>query len=169
MNDITPTSQALAKVEESKSELHAALAKFAEAAQQLEPAQRPAAFEVMKSGKALFEEGYASVRDKLVERGLDIGEPAGDKGTRVLREGAFETRVIPTRSGLDPRLVEAMLLRRKLPLKEYMVPTITYTLGEDHRAKLATAIAAGLLTQADVDACKYEVSYRVEVRRARDG
>jgi len=103
--------------------------------------------------------------DVLNERATDVVRASGkretDKGTMSVVLGAHTLRAIPTRTGTDPKKLEAHLRTAGINPEVCMDATITYKVNDE---KLKQALASGKLTQAEVDACKYDTSFRLEVK-----
>lgn len=144
--------------------LKLALREFASTVGIVKDEQVPQALQILKEGQELFKGGYENMRERFLKLAKEQGTKVGDKGSMQLEMGGKVGVAVPTRSGYDPKLVEAMLRRRKLDPGTWMEMEITYGLD---LFKLASAREQGLIDDADLEGCKYKPSYRVEVRDAR--
>jgi hypothetical protein len=112
-----------------------------------------------------MEKALEQAEDVLIERAIDVVRATGkretDKGTMSVVLGAHTLRAIPTRTGTDPKKLEAHLRTKGVNPDVCMDATITYKVNDD---KLKQAVASGKLTPDEVDACKYDTNYRLEVK-----
>jgi hypothetical protein len=119
---------------------------------------------------ALIQRGVEGLEDvvtaRLKEQALTHGHKTTEKGTHEVVLGSHLIRAIPTRTGTDPKRLEAKLRAKGHDPGVAMNAKITYEVNPD---KLAKAVEGGLITQAEVDACKYDINYRVQVEVASDG
>ena len=100
--------------------------------------------------------------ERVKEQVIKDGAQTTEKGTREWAMNGYLIRAIPTRTGVDPKKLEARLRAKGHDPAVAMDQTIAYKVNE---AKLAAAIALGKLTQAEADGCKYELNYRLQVER----
>lgn len=121
------------------------------------------ALNLIKAVTSALEQSEGIVKNRAVEVVRARGVRETEKGTMSLTLGAHTIRAIPTRTGPDAKKLEAHLRAKGLDPGAVMDATITYKVNEE---KLAKAQASGLLSKADVDACRPEVSYRLEVKEA---
>lgn len=109
------------------------------------------------------------VSDNLTERAklyLNVhGKQATEKGTLEAQVGGYLVRAIPTRTGLDSKKVEKLLRARNIDVVAGMDPETKWKVNSD---KIQRMVGAGLLTESDVAALRYDSDYRVEVKR-QDG
>lgn len=100
--------------------------------------------------------------ERVKEAALANGSKTTDKGTHEWLIGGYTIRAIPTRTGVDPKKLEARLRAKGLDPAVAMDQTIAYKVNE---GKLATAIASGKLTREEADGCKYELNHKLSVER----
>ena len=100
--------------------------------------------------------------ERVKETVLKDGTQTTEKGTREWLMGGYCVRAIPTRTGVDPKKLEARLRAKGLNPEVAMDATLAYKVNE---VKLATAIASGKLTREEADGCKYELNYKLAVER----
>lgn len=100
----------------------------------------------------------ARVKDKVLEDGTKTTE----KGTREWVMNGYLVRAIPTRTGVDAKKLEPKLRAKGLDPTVAMDATMAYKVSE---TKLAVAVSKGLITQEEVDSCKHDINYRLEVTR----
>jgi hypothetical protein len=147
---------------EGKSKLFLALNHYATALTNLAPEQVPAAFDMTDQLKDLAEEVRQRLRERLLLQVQADGERTTEKGSVAASIGGFKVTAIPMRTGLDPKKLEALLRRKAIPAEKVMDATIAYKVNE---TKLAVAQAEKLLSPTDVESCRYDRSYRVQVSR----
>lgn len=145
---------------EKKSHLQAALQSFASALSSLTNEQVPAALEIARDLGKLAEETEAALKTRALLYLNMHGHQVTDKGSVQAEVGGFRLTAIPTRTGYDPKKLEAVLRRRGLTPEAGMNVTVTYKVDE---AKVAGLFAAGKLTEHDLEASKYDKSYRLAI------
>lgn len=146
---------------DEKTKLFAALSGYSAALSRLTPEQVPAAFEMTDKLKKLSEEVRDRLREKLMTWVKENGSRITDKGSMAGEVGGFKVTMIPTKTGTDPKKLEALLRRKGLDPAVAMKPTMAWAVDTD---KVQQAVGAGKLTQADVDNCQYDPSYRIGVQ-----
>jgi len=97
-------------------------------------------------------------KGRVLELVTHKGEVVTDKGTRRYVEDGYVFEARPSRSGTDPKKLEALFRAKGLDPERGMDTVITYKVSEH---KLFHAIERGDLTTAEVEACKYEESWTV--------
>ncbi len=127
----------------------------------VEPDEFGAALNLIKSLTGALENAEGLVKNRAVEMVRTKGNRETEKGTYSLQLGAYTVRAIPTRTGVDSKKLEAHLRGRGIEVTKAMDATLTYKVNE---GKLATCLAEGVLSQSEVDGCKADTSYRVEVK-----
>ncbi|UOF79708.1 hypothetical protein [Caudoviricetes sp.] len=146
-----------------KKQLMQALASVADQLSNLPADQVPAAVQLMAGGKALFEEAYTRFRDRAISQLKESGTPIGEKGSLTQQLGRWTMTAIRTRSGFDPKKVEALLRRKGLDPAAWMRTTLSYAVDED---KLNNLRHRPDVTPADLEGCKYDESFRIEVKES---
>jgi hypothetical protein len=144
---------------DEKTKLFAALSGYASALSNLTPEQVPAAIDMTLQLKKLAEEVYERLRDRLIKDTQEKGYKATDKGTMEQSIGGFKVRAIPTKTGTDPKKLEAKLRALGMQPENYMDATMALKVNA---GKLALLVATKTLTLADV---AYDPSFRVQVER----
>ena len=147
---------------DEKTKLFTALNSYANALAQLSNEQVPAAFDMTDQLKDLAEEVRARLRDRLLLLVQAQGRTITDKGSMTTETGGFKVTAIPTRTGIDPKKLEAMLRRKSIALEKVMDATLTYKTND---AKLQDALGTQLLTLAEVKSCEFDKAFRVKVER----
>ena len=146
----------------AKSEIQLALRGLATALSSLSEDQIPVAIDFLRQ----MEKTVAYNEGLLKARALEFMQTAGnqitEKGTLEAQVGSYTMRAVPTRTGFDPKLIGPMLRTKRMDQEAGMDPTITYKVNPD---KLARLLSDGLLTDADLDQCRFEKSFRLEVTR----
>jgi uncharacterized protein (UPF0335 family) len=105
-------------------------------------------------------ENTVKVAKKQVETFvLKHGTRVTDAGTMRTEVGGIQLEVRPTRTGFDPKKVEALMRAKELDLNRYMDAEVVYKLNA---GKLADAVSKGKLTAAELETCRYEPSYAVQ-------
>lgn len=144
---------------DEKNKLTTALQGWAAALAQLTPEQVPAALDMAVQFKKLGTEVYDRLRDRVLARVKANGSYVGEKGSMQDSVGGFKLSAIPTKSGTDPKKLEAKLRSLKLDPAVSMEATVSYKVDA---AKLNKLVAEGTLSLEDV---AYDPSYRVSVER----
>ena len=147
---------------DEKNKLFPALQSWATALSNLAPEQVPAALDMARQMKNLSEEVHDKLRDKLLEGVKKNGVVVTAKGSLQDTVGGFKVIAIPTRTGVDAKKFEAMLRAKKVEPSVHMDSTITLKFNQ---TKADQAVGAGVITQADLDSCKYDPAFRVSVER----
>lgn len=144
---------------DEKSKLFTALSGYATALSNLTPEQVPAAMDMTTQLKKLAEEVYGRLRDRILENVKENGQVVSEKGSMSMGVGGFKVSAIPTKTGTDPKKLEAKLRALGKDPASYMDATITYKVNI---FKLGVAVEGGLLKLEDV---AYDPAYRVMVER----
>lgn len=147
---------------EQKAKLTAALQEYASSLSNLADEQVPQAFDMTDQLGKLAEEVRTRLRDRLLLWLNVNGRTVTDKGTKSADVGGFKVSAIPTRSGVDPKKLEALLRRRNIPPETAMDAYVSYKMNP---VKLASAVASGKLTDADLSECGYDPSFRISMER----
>lgn len=161
MPDITPVQNTTLTL--AKTQVQAALIDFAAALSGLTAADRPEALDIATQFKKVTEEVYDRLRDKLL---ADVGSGGAiitEKGTKELGLGDYVVRAIPTRTGTDPKKLEAKLRALGRDPAHYMDATITYKVSP---MRLAGLVAEGVLKLEEV---AYEPGFRIQLERVNAG
>lgn len=149
-----------------KKQMMTALHAFASALSNLTEEQVPDAFDTVDKMQKLSDEVREQLRTRLLLFLNVHGSTKGDKGTKEAESGGYLLQAIPTRTGIDPKKLEALLRRKRLDVESGMDATITFKVNED---KLARLVASGQLSEQDREACRYERAYRVSVQKPGGG
>lgn len=144
---------------DEKSKLFTALSGYATALSNLTPEQVPAAMDMTTQLKKLAEEVYGRLRDRILENVKANGQVVSEKGSMSMGVGGFKVSAIPTKTGTDPKKLEAKLRALGKDPSAHMDSTITYKVNI---FKLGALIESGALALADV---AYDPAYRVMVER----
>lgn len=147
---------------DEKNKLFTALSSYATALANLTDEQVPQAFDMTDQLEDLAKEVRTRLRDRLLLYVQANGTKATDKGSMKAEAGGYRLVAIPTRTGIDPKKLEALLRRKGIDPAGVMDTTITYKVN---LAKLSTT---SCLTQTELDACLYDKAFRVEVARMAD-
>ena len=99
------------------------------------------------------------MRERILHLTLSEGKKVTDKGTYELRIGPFVQRVQPSRTGTDPKKFEALLRAKGLNPGDHMTQEVVLKLGP---GQAESTLATGVLTQEELDSCKYDMSYTVK-------
>lgn len=115
----------------------------------------------------VMEKGVEGLKTTFGERVKETvvaeGDKVTEKGTLEWSLNGYTIRATPTRTGTDPKKLEARLRGKGLKPDEHMTPTTTYKVSE---ALLLALVASGKLTQQEVDDCRYELNYALRVERS---
>lgn len=99
---------------------------------------------------------------RVEETVITWGTRTTEKGTMEWVTNGYLVRASPTRTGTDPKKLEAKLRAKGIDPSLHMDSKVTFAVNE---RKLGVLLAAGLVTEAEVEACKYELNYRLSVKR----
>jgi hypothetical protein len=148
-----------------RSELMRELQKFGQWLSEMTDAQLPEVLDFVTR----LEKNIEGTRSILKERALLYlnvhGIAEGEKGTKAAQVGQYTVKAIPTRTGLDPKKLEKALRTKGIDPNVAMKPTVSYAVDPD---KVAAMRVAGTLTEQDIEACQYDRSYRIDVKRGED-
>jgi hypothetical protein len=116
---------------------------------------------------SVMEKGVEGLRttfgERVKEKVVAEGDKVTEKGTLEWSLNGYTIRATPTRTGVDPKKLEARLRGKGLKPDEHMTPTTTYKVSD---VLLAALLATGKLTQQEVDDCRYELNYALRVERS---
>jgi len=127
-----------------------------------------------KGGKpSVMAEAYQQLLevDKVVSDTIDIakakmktlvenkGEVTTEKGSMERVIGGYLYAMRPTRTGTDPKKLEAKLRAKDKDPALYMDSTITYKVNEQ---KLGVALAKKVLSEEELKECEYDKSYALQ-------
>lgn len=149
-------SQGLAPVAQN---FRAALESLSNALTRVTPAELPAARGVVKQLQDVSKHLYEHIKDQIVdyvrEHGKEIANSKG--GLEAYIPGVLEPlKVGLHRTGVDPRKLEALLRAKELKVELCMVPKISFAVDDE---KVAAAVEAGKLTEAEVATCFYDETW----------
>lgn len=133
---------------------------------QLTPEKYGAAMEFLKSLEEAAEGLKTTLGARVKEEVRANGHQVTDKGTTEWVVGGYVLRAIPTRTGVDPKKLEARLRAKGREPSLCMDATIAFKVNE---GKLAAAVERGDLTAEEVAACKYDLNFRLEAEREKTG
>lgn len=150
---------------DEKGKLFNALGSYASALSNLSDEQVPEAFEMTDKLGKLAEEVRDRLRSRLLKWVKETGATVTEKGSRANSIGGFRVSAIPTRTGIDPKKLEALLRRLALDPAVGMTPTITYAVNEE---KVMALVESGRLTTEDLNNCRYSESFRIQVEKSRE-
>lgn len=119
------------------------------------------ALNLIKAVSSALEQSEGVIKQRAVEVVRARGVRETEKGTMSLTLGAYTVRAIPTRTGVDGKKLEAHLRAKGIDPSVAMDATVAWKLNDE---KLAKAVASGVLTPKDMEACKHETSYRLEAK-----
>ena len=144
---------------DEKSKLFTALSGYATALSNLTPEQVPAAMDMTTQLKKLAEEVYDRLRDRILQTVRKEGQVVTEKGSMAMSTGGFKVSAIPTKTGTDPKKLEAKLRALGMEPSAHMDATVTYKVNQ---FKLGALLESGALKLTDV---AYDPSFRVQVER----
>jgi hypothetical protein len=127
----------------------------------LTPEQFGSASEFLGRMSDMVEAARETLGSRVKAQVLEHGTQKTDKGTKAWVVGGYELVAIPTRTGTDPKRLEARLRMKGIDPSRYMDMKITYAVSE---TKLQQALTDGAITAADLSLCKYDLNYRLDVK-----
>jgi hypothetical protein len=118
---------------------------------------------------ASYEGVLEAAKDNIKRRALPIvlnkGETVTEKGTKRLQVGGFVVEAQPNRTGYDPKKLESLLRMNGHEPTVAMDQKVTYTVNE---GKLTDFVRGAALTADQVEATRYDVTYKFLVKRANE-
>lgn len=120
---------------------------------------------------ASYEGVLEAAKENIKRRALPLvlagGAVVTEKGTRRLDSGAFVLEAQPTRTGYDPKKLESLLRMNGMEPTVAMDPKVSYVVNE---GKLKDLMNDGkdLPTDDQVEACRYEPSFKLLVKKANE-
>lgn len=120
--------------------------------------QLPDALVLVTQLERITGEYESMVKDRIRSYVQTRGERITEAGSMRAIAGDSALRIQPNRTGLDPKQIEALLTKKGIALTEGMDPEITYSVNV---GKLKALVEAKKLSQADLDASHYELTYKV--------
>jgi hypothetical protein len=103
-----------------------------------------------------YQKNFEAFEEALRARLINILKDAPD---HTVVEDGVTLKMYNGRTGYDPKKVEALLRAKKKDPAHYMDPTITYKVNEP---LLRRAIGNEVLTEEELETCRYAPSWRVE-------
>ena len=107
-------------------------------------------------------EALEATKELLRSRIIDIlekdGEVVTDKGARSAELNGWHFEMRPQKTGPDSKKVEALLRAKGLSPAEWMDTDLKYKASTE---KLAKAVGAGVLSEAEAQTCNYDLHYAV--------
>jgi len=123
------------------------------------------AYQFIGAIKSMAEAAIDTFGSRVKNHVLEHGEQVTDKGTRKLVADGWALSAIPTRTGVDPKKLEARLRMKGFNPADYMDMKITYAVSE---TKLGKALASEVVTQSEIESCRYDLTYRLQVEKEAD-
>lgn len=145
-----------------KLSLLPALQDFGRTLGELSNEDMPAAYELVTKIEHLVEDAREMLRQRALLYLTANGEKVTDKGTTEAKLSGYIVRAIPMRTGTDPKKLEQTLRMKKLNPEHWMQMTVTFKTDEK---KLKMLIDRGDITAQDMEACAYDKTYRLEVKK----
>ena len=87
------------------------------------------------------------------------GERITDKGSMVARIGDFRFEMRPTRTGPDPKKLEALLRTKGAAIEAFMEQRVTFAVSDEG---IQRALEQGVLTTAELDTVQYGESFALQ-------
>ncbi len=118
-----------------------------------------AAMLVLRETKNTIEKGLEPVaKQRMIEMLKKDGQQTTDKGSMEAQVGGWKLSMSPTRTGIDPKKLEARLRSKQVDPAKYMRQTISYAIDED---KLNSLIDKRVMSNDELVDCRYEESWTV--------
>jgi len=131
------------------------------------PAVLAEAYDRLTEVQKVVEDTIKVAKDKMKELVKSTGTfVEGTKGSYEAVLGEYQYSIRPTRTGVDPKKLEALLRSKDKDPEVYMDPKVTYTVNEQ---KLGAALAKKVLTKAELETCMYEESYALQPPKKVEG
>lgn len=124
------------------------------------PSEMEESYRALIDFQSVIKDTIEVAKEKMKKLVENKGEVTTEKGSMERVIGGYLYAMRPTRTGTDPKKLEALLRAKEVEdIGEYMEPTVTYKVSEE---KLRKAFAKKVLTQAELDTCEYEKSYALQ-------
>ena len=125
----------------------------------LAPTEVAAAYETLYTVEKALERTMSMAKAHLVTLLKQQGEKVTDAGTLRMEYGGFTVEARPTRTGYDPKKLEALLSAKGQPLNRFMEQRVTYAVSDDG---IKRALEQRVLTTAELDTVKYGESFSLQ-------
>ena len=125
----------------------------------LVPERAVRAFSQLKQIEDAVDKVAKVARTQVLELVRKSGQVFTDAGSIRAQFGEFVVEARPTRTGYDPKRVEALLRAKELDLQRYMDAEVVYKLNT---GKLADAVAKKKISADELETCRYEPSYALQ-------
>lgn len=152
------TQEVMVRVSQALMQLGGALA-------QVRPEQYGEVLTTIKSFEGVLEAAQVNLDNKIKALVQANGKVETEKGTKRLEVGGYTLGIVPTRTGYDPKRVEALLRAKGHQPDVGMDPVITYRVNE---TRLKGGVALGQLTEDELETCRYDLKFKVEVTKAKE-
>jgi hypothetical protein len=118
------------------------------------------AYDRLKDVAKVVEDTLEVAKKKMRELVRNTGTLVPDtKGSYEARLGTYQYSIRPTRTGTDPKKLEALLRSKEKDPALYMDAVTSYKVSEQ---KLGAALAKKVLTKAELETCSYDESYALQ-------
>lgn len=136
-----------------------ALAALGSIPSELAPAERAEVLVFISQAKKLLESTEKVHKDAVKAEVLAAGKVVTEAGTKRLERDGFSWEIRPTKTGYDPKKVEAGLRAQGLNPAEHMTTEVSYSVDVP---KLDALVAAEKLTADELKDWKYDPSWAVQ-------
>lgn len=128
--------------------------------EQLPPAALASIMFVARRVKNAMDKGIEPIaKTRIIHLLKERGNLVTDKGSRRLMIDGWTMFMKPTRSGLDPKKLEALIRAKGKDPANYMNTRIVYEVDE---AKANKLVDKKIMTDDELESCKYDESWTVE-------
>lgn len=125
----------------------------------LNPVAVDEAYRNLVEVKSAVEDTLEIAKAKLKAMIENKGEVTTEKGSMERQLGGYMYSMRPTRTGTDPKKLEALLRAKEKDPALYMAATVTYKVDEQ---KLGVALAKKVLTEEELKNCAYDKSFALQ-------
>lgn len=101
---------------------------------------------------------------RVIEAVRRDGQQVSEKGSMSMLAGNTELRIQPTRTGLDPKRLEAKLRAKGIEPGKFMRQKVTFEIDPVKVKGLSS-----VLSDAEVKSCMYDLNYRAIIKEVPNG
>lgn len=134
----------------------------------LAPAPAGGLLKLVRGWTKVLEDAESALKQRLIALLKEGGQPTEGTTAYTLEQDGVRISMHRTRTGFDPKRVEAILRAKGRQPSDYMDATITYKVNEE---KLMLAVGQGYLTVEELEAtCRYPESWTLKTpEKAHEG
>ena len=150
----------LAVVDKSRSALVTLMSQVAQSlSSPLPPLELSKVMTLLKDVEQLHKDLSSAAKKQAIALLEKEGKQTTEKGSRELTVDSVVLSMRPTRTGLDPKKVEARIRAKGLEPDGFMTATVSYSLKDDTAVSL---VAKKVVSQDELETLNYDKSWAVQ-------